>query len=419
MPSLTSDARFFGLDLHDLARQLREPWEGASNWPVFSWLNPVTPVWLVQANGRDSLWTQGQRSDAAAPASASAAAFTAIEVPEDLLLRRSVRLPVMGAADRASALALEARTASPFAPEDLVWGATAPDAASRPVSLVLASRKQLLAYQSSLGQRVPSHAAPEFWVLEPRERPLVLAGFGEERRLAFAARRRRTALVLLASAGAIAGLIALTPSLQLKLRVGEARAAYASLAASAAPAIARREALVRAADQSTALQQRLADRIEPLRLLEVLTQLLPDDTALQNLQLAGTKVTLTGLTANASTLMQLLGNQPGFRDVRAPSAATRVPGADKEAFAIEFSADPAQLGVRVAPPSAVAALPVAPAPAAAPAPAPMAAPAAAPAPVPAPPAAAAARPAPGGATFGGTSPKPAAPAANSSAGAKP
>lgn len=423
MPSLSSDARFFGLDLHDLARQLREPWDGASTWPVFSWLNPVTPVWLVQADGRDALWADGQRTYASptASASAGAAAFTAIEVPEDLLLRRSVRLPAMGAADHASALALEARTASPFASDDLVWGAASPASAGSPLSLVLASRKQLLAYQSTLGNRVPAGSVPEFWVFEAPDRPLVLGGFGEARRLAFAARRRRTGLVLLASAVAIACLIALTPSLQLKLRANEARAAYAALAASAAPAIARREALLRAADQTTALQQRLADRIEPLRLLDVLTRILPDDTALQSLQLVGTKVTVTGFTANASTLMQLLGNQPGFRDVRAPGAATRVPGAEKEAFTIEFTADPAQLGVRVASRvPAAAPSPVVAAPSQVPSvPAAVSVPASttAPAPAPAPPAVA--RPAPGGAVFGGTSAKPAQPAPRPGAGGKP
>ncbi len=346
MPALSSDARFLGLDLHDLARQFRESWEGASTWSVFSWLNPVMPVCLLQADGRDVIWTDGKRAQATLVASVSAA-FTAIEIPEDLLLRRSVRLPAMGAADRLGALALDARSASPFAPEDLVWGAGRPDNSS-PFSLVLASRKQLMAYQSSLGDRVPASSVPEFWVLDDRERPLVLAGFGESHRLGFVARRRRTGVTLLASAAAIAILILLTPSLQLQMRFNAASEAYAEIAASAAPAIARREALVRAADRTTALRELLAERIEPLRLLEVLTRILPDDTALQTLQLAGTKVAISGLTPNASSLMQLLGNEPGFRDVRAPVAATRVPGIEKEAFAIEFNADPERLGVWVA-----------------------------------------------------------------------
>lgn len=348
MPSLSSDARFFGLDLRDLLRQLREPWEGASAWPVFSWLVPVTSVWLLQADGRDALWQDGQREYAAPSAQLSqTSAFAAIEVPEDLLLRRSFRLPAMGAADQHSALALEARTASPFAPDDLVWGA-APQAGSRQAaSIVLASRRQLQTYQDQIASRLPAGTTPEFWAFDANGHPVVIAGFGESHRLAFIARYRRNGLTLLCSAAVIAVLIALTPALQLKLRVGQASEAYDLLTQSAAPAIARREALVRAADQTTALQQRLADRIEPLRLLDLLTRILPDDTALQSLKLAGTKATISGLTENASTLMQLLGAQPGLRDVRAPSAATRMAGSDKESFTIEFSADPAQYGVKV------------------------------------------------------------------------
>ncbi len=345
MPSFSSDARFFGLDLNDLVRQLREPWEGASTWPIFSWLTPTTPVLLLQADGKDAVWQDGQRTYASPSAPPTEVAFTAIEVPEDLMLRRSVRLPAMSAADRERALALEARTASPFAADDLCWG-IAPHA-GQAGAVVLASRKQLLAYQSALASRLPANAAPEFWVFDASGHPVVLRGFGEPRRLAFVARRRRAGVTLLASAAVIAIFIALTPSLKLKLRADQALVAYDALTRTAAPAIAQREALVRAADQTTALQQRLSDRIEPLRLLEALTQLLPDDTALQSFKLTGTKVTIDGMTGNASALMQLLGSQSGLRDVRAPSAATRVAGTDKDAFAIEFTADPAQFGVEV------------------------------------------------------------------------
>lgn len=353
MPShtlVTSDARFFGLDLKDLGRQLREPWEGASAWPVFSWLTPSVPVCVLRADGRDVLWANGQGAvvskDSAAPNASDRPRFYAVEVPEDLVLRRNVRLPVMGAENRISALALESRTASPFAPDDLVWGMSAENAHSDMHVLVLASRKQLLAYQSTLGARIPQDVVPEQWAMGDGGRPIVLAGFGEPRRLAFIARWRRTGCTLLGSAAVIAVCIALTPSIQLKLRADQAHAAYTRLAQSAAPVVAKREALVKSADQLTALQQRLAERIEPLRLLDSLTRVMPDDTALQSFKLNGTKVMVAGLTANASTLMQLLGSQAGMRDVRAPSPATRLAGAEKESFVIEFVADPAHFGVR-------------------------------------------------------------------------
>lgn len=412
MSSFTSDARFFGLDLKQLGRHLREPWEGASTWPIASWLSPSVSVRVLLADGRDVLWVDGKGAFGS-PAAASAKSidgtgFVAIEPPEDLVLRRSVQLPAMGAADRISALALEARSASPFATTDLVWGASPSAAHSGGHTLVLASRKHLLAYQNTLGARVPSGASPEIWAFDATGVPIVLTGFGEQRRMAFIARWRRTASVLLGTAAVIAVGIAVTPSIKLKLRANQAHAAYTTLAQSAAPALKSREALVKSAEQLTALQALLSERIEPLRLLDALTRVIPDDAALQSLRLAGTKVTLTGYAANASSLMQVLGSQPGMRAVRAPSPATRLTGAEKESFVIEFMADPAHFGVVGGPPILAAAPPPAPT-----APLPVQPTPATPAPV--------AAPQGGGAVFGGTAPKPSNPAPASSAekGAKP
>ena len=169
-----------------------------------------------------------------------------------------------------------------------------------------------------------------------------------------------------------------------------------------------------------ALSQTLVGRIEPLRVLDKLTTVLPDDTALQSFKLQGTKVTISGDTANASALLQILGAQQGLKDVRAPSAATRMLGAPKESFVIEFSLDPQVFGVVAAPSPAIlaaAATSVAPSAGAVPlpasAPAPVATEGVRPPATPASPAAAPVATFGGRATFGGTMPKP--PAAPASA----
>lgn len=362
MSLLTSDVRFFGLDLKPLGRHLRQAWEDASAWPVFSWLSPSVSVCVLHADGRDVLWVDGKPTlaETSTPNTiAESAGFVAVEVPEDMALRRAVRLPAMSAADRMSALALEARSASPFAPADLVWGAAPVATKDGSYIVVLASRKHLLAYQSTLGSRAPPGALPEQWAFSDAGVPVVLSGFGEQRRAAFVARWRRHAGILLGTAVVIAVAIALTPSVKLKLRADQAHAAYTALTQKSAPVLERREALVKSADQLTALQKSLAERIEPLRLLDALTRAIPDDAALQSLKLHGTKVTLTGYATNAANLMQILGGQPGMRDVRAPSAATRISGAEKESFVIEFMADPAQFGVTGGPPIAPLATPAA------------------------------------------------------------
>ena len=143
------------------------------------------------------------------------------------------------------------------------------------------------------------------------------------------------------SALCLAGAIAITPTLQLRLRAIEAGYAYDAVQARTAPAQGQREALVRSIEELETLRTLLAELVDPLLLAEALTQTLPDDTSLQSLQVQGLKVTINGLTANAATLMQLLGNKNGFKNVRAPSAASRSPGATAETFIIEFELDPA------------------------------------------------------------------------------
>lgn len=71
----------------------------------------------------------------------------------------------------------------------------------------------------------------------------------------------------------------------------------------------------------------------------MLTHVLPDDTALQSVRIQSSKVTISGLTENASALMQKLSNQDGVKDVRAPSAATRIGAGNKESFTIELGLD--------------------------------------------------------------------------------
>lgn len=48
--------------------------------------------------------------------------------------------------------------------------------------------------------------------------------------------------------------------------------------------------------------------VDPLTVLDLLTQALPDDTSLLNLQLQGLKVTMAGQTTNAAALMQHLSS---------------------------------------------------------------------------------------------------------------
>ena len=426
MPSISSDARFLGVDFHALWRDVRKSWQGAHQWPVFAWLTPAVPVRLLQADETESLWIgEVEQPKSASPRQAR---FCALELPEHSVLRRQLSVPAMGEADTASAVALDVRSISPFAADDLAWGYHAGVVRNglRPVDVALASRKQVGIYIASQSTRLGGAQAPEIWVRGPGGAPIILNGYGDNQRTAFALRWRRVGYGLLALIALLGVAIAITPTAQLRLRAIEAVQSYAAIKQRTAPLVKQRETLLKSVEQLGSLAEVLADRIEPLRILNKLTQVLPDDTSVQSFKLQGAKLTIIGLTANASALMQLLGDQPGLRDVRAPSAATRIPGALKESYVIEFNLDPQLYGVvSTTEPQASANPPQAPG-ATAPGAAATAArsdeaaakaPAAAPSPTNAP-APVAAAPAPvatgratfgGGAVFGGSSARPPAP----------
>ncbi len=349
MPPISSDARFLGIDLALVWREIRQPWLHMHRWPLLSWLTPDTPVLLLQADGGQALWLGTKHQT---ETTAIKARFTAIELPEDLLLRRRLVMPAIAEADIAQAVALEAQSISPFAAQDvaLTYCAQALERGSIEVEIVLASRKQIAQYltekiQQTQQLQTMQGSAPEVWVRADTSAPMVLSGYGESARRAYATRRRHIGYGLVLAACALLAVAAVTPTAQLRLRAIEAVYAYDDIAQRAAPLVGRREALLQSTEQLGALSEVLAGRIEPLRVLETLTQVLPDDTSLQVFKLHATKVTITGTTANASALMQLLGKQPGLHDVRAPSAAMRSGAAGKEIFAIEFALDPLLFGV--------------------------------------------------------------------------
>ena len=350
MSTAASSSRFFGPDLSTLWPEIRRSWQEIHRSPVLAWLTPDLPVRVWHADGREIVWLGEQ---AASEKKNPIALFDAIELPEDLLLRRTLHVPAMSQAQTAQAIELDLRSASPFAAADMVWGYSAQSAPSGGLDIeaVLASRKQATQYIATQQHRLDATATavPEVWVFTPQGRPIVLASWGEARRTQHGAKRRYLAYGLLAAALCLVAAIAITPTMQLRLRAIEAVYAYDGIQARTAPLIGQREAFVRSIDELENLRGLLAERIEPMPLLEAITQTLPDDTSLQSLQVQGLKVTMNGLTSNAARLMQLLGAKNGFKEVRAPSAATRSPGATAENFVIEFELDPAIFSMVAAP----------------------------------------------------------------------
>ena len=356
MATLQTDARLFGLDLSGLGTQWAQAMRGMSQWPVFTWLRPRVPVRVLMPQGAVLNYLGKNKPLALSGALSGAAVFEAIVLPDDIVLRQQVLLPALPPAEAQAALALAVQSQSPFAPEHLLWVARAANAAAPGAvvhDVVLTSRPLVQAHidasRPGLLNTAPQ-TPPEVWADAPNAAPFVLPGFGETRRL----RRLRLGLqvnvALCVLALCLAAAAAVTPTLQLRLRALDAVAQHAQLQQQVAPVLTLREGLVKAQDQLQALAEVAGSPVPAVQVLDVVTRALPDDTSLLSFALNATdstgkppKVVLTGNTGNAAALMQKLGNQPGLRDVKALTAATKPLGADKESFSIEATLDLASI----------------------------------------------------------------------------
>lgn len=377
------------VQFNEFGRMVRGALRQLPHHPALAWLTPQLRVKLLQADGGESFWSGGRRLEDRAQG-AHFAPFTAIELPSDLALSRSLLLPALSEADLGDAVALEVRDSNPFDPTDLVWGYRAQFTAQGRVEVtaVLASRRLVLQHIEPMLPQEAAAAPPEVWAIPDDGSPVVLRGFGEGLRARRVVRGRLLAYGLIAAGLVLACSVAATPTVQQHLRTLQAVASYQALQRRAGPALAEREALVRGRDDLAGLREVMSEHVDPMVAMEILTRVIPDDTWLQRVQAQGSRLTLSGQTPNAAVLMNTLSSHPGLRDVRAPSAATRAYGSHREAFVVEFTIAPNMLqrgalsGTASAIPAPASPPPVAAAPAV-PAPAPAQAAASAASPLPA------------------------------------
>lgn len=338
-----SDGRFLGVPWIRLARYCVDGWSLLRDGPLLSWLaSPLTGV-LHNGQGKAVTWAGGtsdpQPSSAKAPTRAQ---FQALALPEELYLSRVLALPAMSKKDKEAAIALQVQASSPFQHDDLVWGYAslprqpADEIATHRVRLVLASRRQIQSYVQEVNLASEIEKL-EIWAFASEgDQPVVLRGFGELVRQRGVVRGRRINLTLLVFALVLLGALSASPLVRLRMVAIDAVRQSDELVARTRPLVQQREALMQTTQKLEAVKKMGQEHLPPLEVMTMLTRALPDDTSLTGIRVEGHKISLTGQTVDAAAVMQLLSNQSGIRDVRAPSPATRPLGSPKEVFTIEF-----------------------------------------------------------------------------------
>lgn len=353
MSLLTSDAKLFGIDLSSLGGQLREAWQQLERLPLLRRCMPSSPMQvhgvnvpsgaIALARGDRLRWEKRIQTNEGA-----STAYAAVLLSADKVLLRSLRLPSMPPKTLQGAVLLDVQTMSPFGEDQTLWAyVVRPGAqlsAAQQVDVAITSRSLVAEELQEHYANLPQGVIPEVWV-NAAENPIMLGGFGEQRRLQLEAKQRRWLAAGLLGTLALAIGLAITPTAQLRLRAIDAGNQLAKLTRSTSEVVGKRQGLMAEAESVSELLARQQQQIDHVRVMAALTRVLPDDTAVQRVQIKGTKLSVQGLSDNTSEVVELLSREPGFREVRLPSAVTRASRSSKESFALEAVIDPAILGL--------------------------------------------------------------------------
>ncbi len=258
---------------------------------------------------------------------------TLVRLGEDQILKRRVSFPAQVEANLAQVLEYEMDRLSPFASDQVYFDFRVVGQRSRTdkigVDLALCRREQVkdwlavLRENGSPAERVTWDGAwPKANLLPASERP-------QQSRKAFKATLISFLVVTLLATAALA-----TPLWQLEQIRDARKEQIVELKGRADKVHEMRTALERARAGSVAVLKRKWEQPRMIDLLLELTERLPDDTWIQNLDFSDGEIRIRGESAQATALLNLLDQAPGITEVSFRSPVVQVSGSDRERFHI-------------------------------------------------------------------------------------
>lgn len=261
-------------------------------------------------------------------------------LPAAQVLEQAVMLPLLAEREPERVLQYEMDRLTPFTPDEVYWGWTVArrDRARGRLhlSLLLVPKAAVQPHVTALER---AGAAPtELEGIGPAGSPLRIV----LRRPPSARERwRRRGLAAAAAACVVLAVVAAgLPFVQQSLASGAVEALIAALRPQVdqADALRRRIAAVAGSNDVIALQrQRVGDA---LAVVAAVTEILPDDTFLTDLQLQSRTLTLTGQSAAAARLIAALAADPAIRNPAFTAPVTRNDAGRSEGFAIRAEVGP-------------------------------------------------------------------------------
>ena len=316
----------FGYDMRNLGRHWLSAWRDvlwAPDSPIRERLDEA--VWVRREDG-EVYYQAGKRSDTVATI------YSAILLPEQLVLSKMLDLPAAVEGDIEEVLALECSAHSPFSTDDTSygWHIALRDESKISVVLAIVSKSSVMAYLVSKFD-VHDPRQHEVWAQIEGEM-VVIRGFGEGlREVSYRKRLLRVAGMLAVCALLIMLIAAVAAGVKtLELERVEEMAATTEIESQ--DAVRMRASLGLANEMILAVNEIAMAYPNPHIEISRLTHLLEDGEFIQRFSIKGLDVDLQGSAADAASVMERLAGQSEYAEVTAPRAITRVRGAEGENF---------------------------------------------------------------------------------------
>lgn len=253
-----------------------------------------------------------------------------VRLPDGMMLRREVLLPLAAERDIAQVLGYEMDRLTPFTKDEIYWGYSGlrrePPRWLR-LDLMMALRaplEQLLAGLAAL-QLQPAY-------LESGAGRIALSPVKARPGRALNAALYALSAVLLGACVAI-------PVIRQQHALGAAQARLAALGPAAHEAVSLRQRLSIAASGQEAIAS-AEQHGDTLQILAVLTGALPDNTYLTDFALKSGELTIDGESGDAARLIAVLSAAPGFLDPRFVAPVTRAADGQADLFSIRATVSP-------------------------------------------------------------------------------
>lgn len=317
----------FGYDVRHLGRYWVAAWRDllwAYDSPVRQRLDEV--VSLAGAHG-ETCYQAGQ------PCAAKLTPeCRAILLPEELVLAKSLRVPLAAEAELENIVSLEVRASSPFTADDTRWGwgVVARDEVQLQVVVVIVSASATMSY---LGREYDIHDihSREVWA-DGGGTMVVLNGFGESRR---EQRYRRRLLHCAAMLGLVAVLVLVIAGVSAAFKgaqLQQLEELSATTSRDAAEASRLRSLLASANETISAANDVVARYPSPHVELARLSALLEDDVSITSFAMSGPQVRIRGRATDAAAVMEELTEVPAFLEVQATRAIVKLGDTGQEQF---------------------------------------------------------------------------------------